>query len=271
MNSRDRLWVTALIAGGALIWTRDPRWLAEADDVLPALVALPLAVWLGAPWRLNAPTRPPARFLVLLSAAAALLGAATNMTLFLAAGWTGLLWVWLERRLPHTAIPRARRLLILPFNAFPWVTLDLQPVGWWFRLTGAQVTETAFRAFGFDITREGTQLVIQGVPVSVDAACAGLHAFQSMLIAGSLLAFILLGSSRYYWWNIGLLPALAWCANTVRILAITGASLTWGQEFAMGLFHTWGGLLVLVCMFAGCGALFRWQALHLVRPTPAHP
>lgn len=271
MKERDRLWVVGLIAGAAYIWLRDQRWMAEADDVVPALAALPLAIWLGQPWRFETDARPVPRRLIAGAIAAAFAGVALQVTLLLAAAWTALLWGWLASRLPAEARARTARLLVLPFNAFPWVTLDLQPVGWWFRLSGAQTAEALYGALGFPVTRDGTHMVIQGVPISVDASCAGLHAFQSMLIAGALLAFVLLGTARAYWWDIALLPVLAWCANTLRIVTITAAAVTWGQEFAMGLFHTWGGLFVIAIMFAASGLIFQCQARRIALRTMPSP
>jgi exosortase/archaeosortase family protein len=58
---------------------------------------------------------------------------------------------------------------------------------------------------------------------------------------------------------------LAWLANTARIVTITAAAITWGRDFAMGMFHTWGALLVLFLMFAACCAAFQWQANFIAR------
>jgi exosortase/archaeosortase family protein len=193
-------------------------------------------------------------------------GGFLSITLLLAAGWTCLLWAWLRERTPATEHTRLRRILVFAFLAFPWVTLDLEAVGWWFRLSGAYVTAGLFKAIGFHVIHNGTELTIQGAPIAVTAACSGLKVLQSMLIAGSFLAHVLLGDTPRYWQNIAALAAIAWAANTARILLISVASLTFGQEFAMGLFHTWGGLSVLVLMFIACWGLFQWQAPS---PSPA--
>lgn len=263
MNRRDLLSLGALGILASFIWLRDRRWMSEASDVLPVLAALPLAVWLGVPWRWrphdSANRSPQGGILPTLTILLFVLGIALNLTLLLAAGWTLGLWAWLRSRLVEVDHPRIRRLLVLPMAAFPWVTLDLQSVGWWFRLSGAATTQTVLGLVGLPATREGTHLLVRGVPISVDAACSGLHVLQSMLIAGTFLAYLMLGTSRRYWWNLALLPVLAWFANTVRIITISVAALTWDQPFAMGLFHTWGALFVLVIMFAGCWALFSLQ------------
>ena len=87
-----------------------------------------------------------------------------------------------------------------------------------------------------------------------------------MLIAGSMLAFIFLGKQPNYWRNLPALVALAWLANTFRILTLCIAALSAGPEFAQGVFHTWGGWLVLVLMFLLCWPLFAFQ-----RTRPALP
>lgn len=260
MKTADKAWLGLLAALAVVAWMRNTRWWGEASDVLPILIALPLGAWLGKPWRfLDTPFRLHQTWLglgILLT----VLGGFLAITLILAAGWTCLLWAWLSERIAPDDHQRARRILVFGFLAFPWVTLDLEQVGWWFRLSGAWVTASLFSAAGFHVIHDGTQLTIQGAPISVTAACSGLKVLQSMLIAGSFLAHVLLGDTPRYWRNIAALAPIAWAANTARILLISVASLTFGQEFAMGLFHTWGGLSVLVLMFVACWALFQWQA-----------
>lgn len=272
MILRDRLTLGTFAAVAAVIWLRDRRWVADASDVLPAIAAIPLAVWLGMPWRWKAPSTTGPRPVPALELAGAILclvaGIALNLTILLAAGWTLALWTWLRPRLPEVDRTRIRRLMVLPFAAFPWVTLDLQALGWWFRLSGAAVTQTALGLAGLPATREGTSILVQGMPIAVDAACSGLHVLQSLFIAGTFLAYLMLGSTSRYWWNLGFLLPLAWLANTARIITIAVAALTWGQAFAMGLFHTWGALFVLVLMFAGCWTLFR---LQIRTPPPGAP
>lgn len=261
-----------LVAG--FIWLRNRSWFADAADVLPVLAALPLAVWLGSPWR-RTPDRHPRSRPALLAAATVSFtaGLLLDLTLLLAIGWTTAVWAWLHARLPAADRPRVARLLPLALTAFPWVTLDLQPVGWWFRLSGATVAQGLFAAAGLDVTREGTQLVVQGMPIAVDPSCAGLNALQSLLVAGTFLACVMLRGvpTPRFAANLLLLLPLAWLANTARIVAISIAALTWGQPFAMGLFHTWGGLLVLVLMFGACWLCFHWQIPGTPRVPAARP
>jgi exosortase/archaeosortase family protein len=256
----DYLWLGSLGLAAVWIWLRDRSWWDSASDVLPVLAALPLGWWLAQPLPLRSDS-PPIRWNGIgLAVVATVIGIALNLTLALAAGWTLILWSWLERRIAVERQAALRRLIILPFLAFPWVTLDLTQLGWGFRWSGAWLAEQVFRGAGLMVTRNGTAMVVQGAPISVDASCAGLKVLPSLLIAGTLLGYVLLGRSRRYWWNLALLPGLAWLANSARILAISIASLSFGQEFAMGLFHTWGGLFVLLLMFGLCWFVFQWQA-----------
>lgn len=259
MRLRDQIWIGALIALAVLIWLRDRSWFGAAEEVLPALAALPLFYWLGQPWKFREKCGALSFPLVAAAVLAFLVGTAMNLTILMAAGWTLAVWAWLQTAIEPTEHWRTRRLLVLPFVAFPWITLDLQSVGWWFRLSGAWATEHLLSGAGLHVTREGTQMLVQGMPVSVNVSCSGLKVLQSLVVAGTLLAYTLLGKTSKYWWNVALLLPLAWLANTARIMAISLAAMTFGPEFAMGVFHSWGGLMVLVLMFLVSWGIFQFQ------------
>lgn len=264
MTNRDWLALSILLGLGAFIWGRDTSWLASAADVLPILVALPAFAWLAfgvrkTPGDTSAvESELPARKLA-IGAGLFLGGVIANSTFILSLSWVALLWVWLETHWPTSKSPLLKPLLVLPLLAFPWMTLDFQQVGWWFRLSAAAATARLFAALGYDVLREGTQLHLRGYPISVEAACSGLHTLQSMLIAGAVLAFIYLGETRRYWGNLLLLVPLAWLANTTRIVVLCIATLWRGPQFSMGAFHEWGGLLVLFIMFCLSWAIFAAQ------------
>jgi exosortase len=251
------IFVLALLA--AFVWLRDTTWMSSSDDTLPILVALPIFVWLGWPWRFLEHSGPIPKLPIAIAAILFVLGIGGNLTILLAIGWTLLLWTWLAARTDPADHSKIKKLLILPFMAFPWVTLDAGPLGWWFRLSGAHVTAALYSLLGFNVIQEGTHILINSLPVSVEAACAGLNTLQSMLIAGSVVAFIFLGNSNRYWWNLPLLVVMAWVANTLRILVLVAAALIVSPEFALGAFHTWGGWLVLMVMFVCCWLIFSVQ------------
>ncbi|MSU57146.1 MAG: exosortase/archaeosortase family protein [Pedosphaera sp.] len=266
MTGKDIGFVAALVALAVFIWVRDLTWVSAAGDALPILAALPIFVWLGKPWRFQKDSPPRSIAAIALAAAGFVVGVVTELTIVLALSWTWLLWTWLRSRLSSDSLPAVRKLLVLPLLAFPWITLDGQWIGWCFRLSAAWAVAHLFALMGFGVVQNGTNLLVQGLPISVEAACSGLNTLQSMLIAGSMLAFIFLGQQRNFWWNLPGLIALAWIANTVRIITLVVASLTISPEFSQGMFHTWGAWLVLVLMFLLCSALF---AMQRARPTPA--
>lgn len=259
MNNTDRTVLAGLASLAALIWFRDTRWMSSAADCVPILVSLPLFVWLGGPWRLI--DRPVEFNNTLLLAGGVLFaaGMAANLTFLLALSWTAFMWSWLEGRLSAEQAKTARYLLPLPVLAMPWITLDGAAIGWWFRLSGASITAGLFELMAFRVEHDGTFININGVPISVEAACAGLNTLQSMLIAGVALAFVLLKSRTHFWWNLALLIPLAWMANTIRIVVLSGAALTFSSEFVSGTFHDLSGWLVIMVMFLVCWGVCALQ------------
>ena len=257
MKGRDQLWLGALLVLALFIWLRDRTWLSSPDEVLPLLAAPAVFLWLGAPWHGWARTDVSLNFtLFAVALVLFVVGLALDVTLLLSLGWTLALWSWLATRVSPQKYSSLRRLLIFPLLAFPWLALDLPSLGWWFRLSAAWSAEHFFSALGLVVTRDGTQIVVQNFPVAVTPACAGLNALQAMLVAGSFMAFVQLGRSRWYWPALMVLPLVAWLANTLRVIMLSTVALTFGADAANGWFHQWGGWLVLMVMFTTCGAAF---------------
>lgn len=249
----------ALAALGAFIWLRQGGLPMTMADALPLFASPVFFFSLGGPWvwRAESEARPahsvntPILATLLLAA-----GLAVDLTLPMAAAWTLFFWIWIRHfALPHPAIDR-RRLLVLPILAFPWLFTDLHTLGWWFRLSGAGVSAWLFSSAGFGVEQEGTRLLVQGVPLTVDEACAGLGTLQAMLVAGSLPAFHYLGRSPLYWPAILSLVPLAWLANCLRILLLGTAALTFGSDAARGWLHGWGGVAVIALAFLLAVAAF---------------
>ncbi|MEO1857455.1 MAG: archaeosortase/exosortase family protein [Rubritalea sp.] len=249
--------IAYLIATAVWIWLRDLSWLGSVEDTLPVLCALPISWWLGQPWkRLTNPSERSTSALV-IGCLLIIGGVVADLTLLMTLGWTALLFRYLESSFAPSGCG-LRRLILLPILAFPWIATDFNIIGWWFRLSGAWMSAQLFSLVGFSVEQQGTFVTVEGLPVSIEAACSGLNLLQSLLIAGSALAILKLPSSRRFWIAIALLPLIAWLTNTVRILFITVIALTFGVDFAVGLFHTWGGILVIVLMFIVCWKVFQW-------------
>lgn len=263
MRPLDYATMLGLALLAAFIWLRDMAWLSSAGDTLPILVAIPLFVWLGKPWKFLSSPSLWKKKIIIGSSLCFLFGIALNVTFLLALGWTMLLWGWLSSRVTPESRSSLLKLMILPFMAFPWVALDADRIGWWFRLSGAWTTAQGFSLMGFQVQQEGTELLINKLPISVEVACAGMNTLQSILIAGSVANFIILGKTPRFWWNIPMLFLLAWIANTLRILFLSFIALAVSPEFAMSSFHTIGGWLVLIVMFLLC-----WVILALQEPKP---
>ncbi|HON62193.1 MAG TPA: exosortase/archaeosortase family protein [Deltaproteobacteria bacterium] len=245
------------------IWVRDTSWMTSPENTLPIIIALPLFVWLGSPWKLRSTPLPLPPGGLITGASGYILGLLLDITLLLAAGWVCLLWAWISSRMEQDTLPRIRRLMVLPVLAFPWLSTEGDAVGWYFRITGAWATAEIFSSMGFNVLHEGTRIIVQGLPVGVGEACSGMNVLQSMLIAGSALAFLFIGRYRSYWWNIPVLVIIAWLANTSRIIILCAAALTLGSEFALGIFHTWGGWIVLVLMLFLSWTVFSAQESYL--------
>ena len=243
-----------IIIYGLFIWLRDLNWWQYASDTLPILLAFPLFYRLGEPWKMGEGSLKLPFLLLFL--ACFFLGVILDMNVIFALGW-----VFLVKAMPieEPSPSELTKLLVIPFFGFPWVSFDANGIGWAFRLTGAQATAALFSSLNFNVIQEGTQILINKLPISVEAACAGLNTLQSMMILGLTLAYIDLKNSLLYWFNIPLLLILAWIANTLRIILISSMALYKGIDFALGPLHIWGGLLVIVIMFLLAWGLIKLQ------------
>jgi len=250
--------VTAFLGAGAWIWLRNPLGESPAD-LWPALLAFPLYVWLARPWRWRVRAESVAANQLAPGVGVVVVGLALDHTLLLAVGWVWAWRAWLVAQLEPRSPAVSWKPMILLVAGFPWLALEAQAIGWWFRFSGAGVAEGCFRLLGFAVERDGTFLTVQGMPLAVDAACSGLNALQSMLVAGTVLAWLVLPGKRY-WWGVMLLPLLAWLANVLRIISLGVVGLSFGPDAAMGWFHNWGGWAVLMMMFILCSVVFNAMA-----------
>ncbi len=266
MKRGDYFLISTLLVFAVFIWCRNTAWISSAEDTLPILFAVPLFFWLGTPWNFRKSPLEISPGLLAYAAALFALGVLTDMTLFLAASWTVLFWCFLSRWIPERESATVKKLLVLPMMGFPWIALDANTIGWWFRLSSAFITASFFKLFNTDVEQAGTSVIVDGLPLSIEAACSGLNTLQSLLIAGTSALFIFLKDTPLFWWNLPLLFAMAWASNTVRILALAASALYISPEFALGPFHKWGGWLILLLMFALSSFIFSIQEPKLKNP-----
>lgn len=255
MMKETRIGASALLVGfAAFIWLHDRTWMSSISDTLPLLAILPLAAWLGRPWKWRRQIQGLPPFGIFLALILTIAGAATGNMFVLALAWNAMAWLWMRCFIePQPDRPRGR-LLLLGMLAFPWLILEQQGIGNLFRLSGAWAAGGFFEILGFHVDRQGTLFKIEGLSISVDAACAGLTVLQAMLIVGVSYAALTLNRFRFGM-ALLLLPLFAWAANTVRIIATGVTALTFGPVLARGQLHTWGGWAALCIMFALCLAI----------------
>lgn len=267
MAGRDIFFLSLLFFLALYIWLRDLTGITSLENTLPILLSLPLFIYMGSPWKLQEIPQPLSYSNLIIGTAGFVLGILMDIPILLAASWTYLLWTWLSPRVDKHDTASVRRLMILPLFAFPWLNLETNYIGWYFRLSGAWVTAKTFSLMGFNVLHEGTQLIVQGLPVGIGEACSGINVLQSMLIAGSAMAYLYVGRKKIFWLNLAALVIIAWLANTLRIVILCITALTMGQEFAMGIFHTWGGWLVLFLMLCLTWATLSLQVAYAGKPA----
>jgi exosortase len=256
MKAQRILFIVLLILIAGFIWLRNQAWMGQLDETVPVMAALPIYVWLASPWKWREAPGPVFWPGIAGGALLNLTGVAADSTFLLAASWC----CWLHALLLRYSDGFSRRLLLLPLLGFPWLSQDGRALAWWFRITATEASGFFFQMVGMNVTRAGTMLTINGLPLSVEPECAGLNVLQSTLVVGFLILFTRRPTAIRFCTGIAMLPLLAWCSNTVRIISLGAAGVRFGADFATGWFHQWGGWMVLLLMFAAAQALFSWLA-----------
>jgi exosortase/archaeosortase family protein len=262
MKKADICFFFFLIFLAAFIWLRDASWITSSDEAVPLLVVLPLVFYLGRPWKVIESNK----FLALLPFFGALLlfffGVLSDLTVSLAASFALFLYSWQKVHLEEETLNRARPLLILTLFAFPWVTLDIPALGWWFRLSGAYVTTQFFQLLGYEVVQNGTNIQIGGFEIFIENACSGLNTLQSMLLAGTTLACFTFDTAKKVLFQIPFLFFAAWFANTLRIILTTALALLISIGFVQGDFHIFVGWLTIIFVFLLSYLFFQWEKEH---------
>lgn len=260
-------WLDLAIFGSVAAWICRSAWTGDGGEGWFPLVAGGFLILMHWPirWRAEPPAMGLRRWVVPVGLF--VVGNLFSVVFLQMAGWV---WAWRAWTLAHVAsaaLPVGRSWWAFVF-VFPWIVVDLPQLGWWFRLSGAATTEVVFGGLGFPVIREGTRLLVNGLPVSVEAACGGMALLQSLMVVGAIVGLWRYPTGRTFFFLLPLLPVLAWLANTGRIIVITAVGLSAGVEFSQGFFHTWGGVLATVGMLIV--TVLTLQAVHGLRLIRIH-
>lgn len=243
-----------LLAIYPLIWLLDLSWWYLTPDVIIIAGILPLAWFLSGQAVSSVEFSDQRPRLTGLGVLLLAVGILLNLISLIAFAWS---WLAVNYIFPVKNFSRTR-LWILCTGAFPWILTEGQKIGWYFRLTGANLTVWLYHRLGYKVTGEGTLLEIEGLPISVETACGGLQLLQVLLSGGIAITLIRFPKEPDFWYMLVLLPMLAWFANTVRIIVIAAWGIRYGAEAAAGAFHTWGALIVVLSMlgaYVACAQL----------------
>ncbi len=267
MQTKDRAYLGFLVLLAIGMWFSDRAWMPLAGDALPILAGFAGFYHFAKRWEWNEEEFRLRKNGVVWGVGLLLLGNLFAANVLLALGWVALLWSWLVVRIKPNHHRELGALLVLPLLSFPWLLLDGQEIGWYFRLSGACAVEWFLHLIGLNVHREGVQMIAQGLPIQITPACSGLNALQTLLLAGSYLAFSHLGATARYGLNLVLLIGLAWIANVIRIILLCVIGLSTSAEFAMGTVHPISGILAIGLMFGLCHSLFTLQAKRYGQST----
>lgn len=231
------------------IWARDGHWMSAPADTLPLALGLPLAYFLGRPWQPGNTSfaRQQQIFMILgacVFAGAWIIGSLTLLTI----SWTLLAMLWAHWGFARQ--PGRARLAWVLLLSFPWLVTEWQSIGWAFRLSSAAVTEQVFGLLQLPTQRAGTHIDIMGVPIEINASCAGWNLLQLTLLAGVALGTHEIRAARRFSLLLCLLPGVAWLANLLRILILSGIALSFDTQVASGVLHSLTGLAILGMVLA---------------------
>ena len=169
-----------------------------------------------------------------------------------------LLWGWgVARRL---VFPCAYLLFCIPYSFIDNITLPL-------RLVATGLGAGILNGCGVMVDSVGTSIYFPNMGVALDVAdpCSGLRYLLAMLALTAAYGYFQLTSNWQRWILFACAVPLAVIGNVARILVIAIIAGLWGQNTAMGVYHTYSGYIVfavaILLMLAVSRLLARiWKA-----------
>ena len=139
----------------------------------------------------------------------------------------------------------------LAFMSFAIPVDVLDTLGFYLRLGVAGVAYGAARIVGFDVIRNGTQLLSAhgGYQYDVAAACSGIRSLMALAALSLLVGYLSLRTWRARLIVLGLCVPYAFAGNVVRTFAIILSAEWFGQRVGM-IVHEWFGFLVFAIVLA---------------------
>jgi exosortase len=176
----------------------------------------------------------------------------------------------------------AMKLLIFPwaFLLFMWPYAFMEDVALELRLTMSTMSHHALQLIGVDNLLHGTAIVsppnaAHSFAIDIADPCSGIRSLFALVMIAAVYAFISFDSL----WKQAVIVALAVpmviAGNLVRIIALTLATIHYGEAFSLGTnaqpswFHEGAGYLVYMINF--CGLLLVGECLDRFKPTRKEP
>ena len=243
MTSDRHVWLCGVALGAAavMIWWCDLAWMVHPADSLPLAMGFLLAWWLGRPWCVDIhPLRGAAVVGVVASIALLVLGWLS------VSGWSCLVMGWVSGS--FAVVPRRMRMGWLLVFSFPWLMMEWPSLGWWFRLSSTTCVACVFDWLRLPVEHAGTSLRVLGLPIEIEAGCAGWNLLQLSLLCGTFIGAREIERAKSFAVFMVVLPLMAWFANAMRILLLCGLALSSGVDLASGAIHHLLGLAAVVIM-----------------------
>jgi exosortase len=178
----------------------------------------------------------------------------------------GVIFVLGWKALWTLAFPIGFLLLMIPIPAiiFNEIAFPLQ-------LLASRVAEVTLETLRIPVLREGNIIILANATLEIAEACSGIRSLISLLTLGIVYGYFMDPRIGIRLCLAASTVPIAVVANAARVAGTGIAAHYYGEEAALGFFHTFSGWIVFVVAFvilvAVAGALLR----VLPGPRPAVP